>query len=224
MGIEVGGANPADAGQAVYTRGILRLYDPLVLNFSFPVLWRCPKAQLIGLYKDHVSSRHLDIGVATGRLLEECTFPSDTPEITLMDLNANSLAVAAQKLARYAPRVHRANVLDEWDLPPASFDSIGMLNLLHCVPGTIPEKSVAFEHAYTTLAPGGVLFGSTVLAEGTKQPWLSRPALWFWNRRGIFSNLKDSFEDLDAALGPVFDSHEIRVKGMVALFSARKQA
>jgi hypothetical protein len=41
------------------------------------------------------------------------------------------------------------------------------------------------------------------------------------NRRGIFSNLEDSLEDLDAGLGRAFDSHEIEVQGAIALFTAR---
>lgn len=193
----------------------------MVYGFTLPVLWRCPKSRIIEFYNENVSGRHLDIGVATGRLLSECHFPVAAPEITLMDLNRNSLEAAARRLARYEPRVHQANVLEPWGLPAASFDSVGMSNLLHCVPGDMSEKAVAFEHARTALAPGGVLFGATVLGEGVEHTRLARSALGSLNRNGTFSNLKDGVESLAAGLGGAFASHEIRVEGTVALFVAR---
>jgi hypothetical protein len=138
-----------------------------------------------------------------------------------MDLNENSLEVAARRLARYAPTTHQANVLEPWGLQPDSYDSVGMVNVLHCVPGAMLAKTVAFEHARTALAPGGVLFGATVLGGGVEHTRLSRMALKGMNRRGVFSNLEDSLEDLDAGLGRVFDSHEVHVEGAAALFTAR---
>ncbi len=112
-------AHPAYAGQALYTRRFLTVYDAVIYGFNSPVLWRCSKAGLIELYDAHVSPRHLDIGVGTGRLLDECRFPVPAPEITLMDLNPNSLDAASQRLARYEPRTHRANVLDPGACRPA---------------------------------------------------------------------------------------------------------
>ncbi len=217
-------ANPAYAGQAIYTRSFLAVYDAVVYGFNSPVLWRCPKARFVELYDAHVSARHLDIGVGTGRLLDECRFPVPTPEITLMDLNRNSLQAASRRLVRYAPRTHQANVLEPWGLAPGSFDSVGMSHLLHCLPGAIPEKAIVFEHARTALAPGGVLFGATILGRGVKHTRLAGLALRANNRQGVLSNLNDSLEDLDAGLARSFASHEIRVQGAVALFTARTSA
>ncbi|MFZ1925952.1 MAG: class I SAM-dependent methyltransferase [Solirubrobacteraceae bacterium] len=209
------------AGQAAYTPRLLKVYDAVVYRFNGPILWRCSKDRFLELYNANVSARHLDIGVATGCLLDECRFPLAAPRITLMDLNENSLEVAARRLARYAPITHQANVLEPWGLQPDSYDSVGMVNVLHCVPGAMPAKTVAFEHARTALAPGGVLFGATILGGGVEHTRLSRMALKGMNRRGVFSNLEDSLEDLDAGLGRVFDSHEVHVEGAVALFTAR---
>jgi SAM-dependent methyltransferase len=206
-------ADPVYAGQALYTRRFLAVYDAVIYGFNSPVLWRCPKVRLIELYDAHVSGRHLDIGVGTGRLLDECRFPVADPEITLMDLNPNSLDAAARRLARYAPRTHRASVLDAWGLLQRSFDSVAMCHLLHCLPGAIPQKAVAFEHASAALAPGGVLFGATLLGEGVEHTWLSRRALAASNRRRVMCNLNDTLEDLDAALDHAFDSHQIEVVG-----------
>ena len=98
---------PAHAGQAVYTRGFLSAYDAFVYGFNSPVLWRCPKARLVEHYDAHVSARHLDIGVGTGTLLDTARFPVAAPEITLMDLNPNSLAAASARIARYESRTTR---------------------------------------------------------------------------------------------------------------------
>lgn len=213
--------DPSYAGQAAYTRWRLRFYDAVVHGFNGRFLWRCPKRRLVGLYDSFVSGRHLDIGVGTGCLLDECRFPVAAPQVTLMDLNPNPLEMAARRLGRYAPGTHRANVLESWDLPPASYDSIGMAYLLHCLPGTMSEKAIVFEHARFALAPGGVLFGATVLGEQADHTPLSRAALHGLNRRGVFSSLGDTLEGLDAALASSFDSRKIDLQGAVALFSAR---
>ncbi len=158
--------DPAYAGQALYTRRFLRVYDAVIYGFNSPVMWRCPKARMIELYDAHVSGRHLDIGVGTGRLLNECRFPAATPQITLMDLNPNSLDAAARRLTRYAPRTHQANALDPWGLPQGSFDSVAICHVLHCLPGAIPEKAIVFEHARSALAAGACCLGPRSWAAG----------------------------------------------------------
>lgn len=215
--------NPAYAGQAVYSRTMLRLYDAMVYRVNAPLFWRCRVRRLVELYGEHVSLCHLDIGVGTGYLLNHCRFPASSPEITLMDLNPNSLEFAARRLRRYEPTVHQGNVLAAWELSDASFESIAMCNVLHCVPGAMREKAVAFDHGRAALRPGGTLFGSTVLAHGVEHTRSSRRVLERMNRRGIFSNSEDSLEDLDAALARRFAWHEIEVHGAVALFAARDQ-
>ncbi len=214
-------SDPAYAGQAHYTPESLRLYDFRVFRVNYPFLYRCSSKRLVELYDRYASKRHLDIGVGSGYLIDHGRFPTPEPQITLMDLNLSSIAFATERLRRYAPRTHQANVLTPWGLPARSFDSVGMLNLLHCLPGTMVEKAVAFDHARDVLAPGGCLFGATVLGKGVKQGPLSRRWVSFLNSRGMFDNQEDGAEDLDAALARSFDSHEVTVEGCVAIFSAR---
>lgn len=213
--------DPAHAGQAVYTRTFLSVYDALVYGFNSPVLWRCPKARLVEHYDAHVSARHLDVGVGTGTLLDAARFPVAAPEITLMDLNPNSLAAASHRLARYSPRTHRANVLEDWHLEPGTYESVALTHVLHCLPGSMADRAVAFEQADRVLAPGGTLFGATILAKDVP---LNPPARAFTalsNARGILHNWDDGPAELDAALGHVFPDHEVRIHGTVALFAAR---
>jgi len=214
--------DPAYAGQAGYNRITLPLYDLVVMRYNMPKLWRCPKECLFELYDENVSGRHIDIGVASGYLIDRCRFPTDSPEITLMDLSPNSLRYAARRLRRYQPRTHQANVLEPWGLPPESFESVAMSNLLHCVPGTLREKSVAFEHARDALAPGGTLFGATILGFEADHSKKSRKAIERLNRKGAASNLEDRREDLEAGLAETFPSCEVQVEGVVALFTANK--
>jgi SAM-dependent methyltransferase len=215
--------DPAYAGQAGYTRFTLPFYDLLVMRYNLPKLWRCPKERILEQYDENVAGRHLDIGVASGYLIDRCHFPTDSPEITLMDLNPNSLRFAARRLRRYRPRTHRANVLEPWGLPPESFESVAMSNLLHCVPGTLREKSVAFEHARDALAPGGTLFGATILGLEADHSKRSRKAIERLSRKGAASNLEDRREDLEAGLAATFPSSEVEVQGVIALFTASKE-
>ena len=93
--------------------------------------------------------------------------------------------------------------------------------LLHCLPGDIASKSVVFDHCQTVLAPGGVVFGSTVLSSGVKHtPW-SRLMMNKLNSEGVFSNLHDDREHLRDQLRKRFDALDVQVAGTVALFSAR---
>jgi SAM-dependent methyltransferase len=212
--------DPAWAGAAFYSRRNLRFYD-MIVAFNCRVFMRCPRPRLVQLYDEHVSARHLDIGPATGWLLDACRFPSAEPAITLMDLNPDALAVASARLARYRPTTHHASALEPFGLPANNFDSVGMSLLLHCLPGAIPSKAVVLEHARSVLTPGGVVFGATLLNGGVVHTTLSRRWMEALNRRGNVNNLDDNLDDLDAALGRTYREHELRVKGTVALFSAR---
>ena len=164
-------------------------------GFIHPVLWRCPKARLVEHYAENLSARHLDIGVATGALLDPAPFPVAAPELTLMDLNPNSLAVASARLSRYAPRTHQTNVLEDWRLEPGTDDSVAMTNLLHCLPGPMAAKGVAFERCPPRpAAPGGTLFGVTILGEGRldhNPPARVPPMRGFSNARGILDISRD---------------------------------
>jgi SAM-dependent methyltransferase len=137
-----------------------------------------------------------------------------------MDLNPNSLAAAARRLARYSPRTHRANVLEDWHLEPGTYDSVAMTHLLHCLPGPMSAKGVAFEHARRALAPGGTFFGATILGKGVPISPLARAVMALSNARGILDNTDDGPAELDAALAAAFPTRTVTIHGTVALWSA----
>ena len=214
--------DPTYAGQAVYTARFLRTYDLMVLRFNGHLAWRCGPGPLVRMYDRHVSGRHLDIGVGSGYFLDKCTFPVESPEITLMDLNPNSLEAAANRIRRYGPKTHEANALEPFGLPEGGFDSVGLNWLLHCIPGDMTSKGAVFDHCKTVLSPGGVVFGSTVLTGGVPQTWFSRWMLDALNDRNeAFSNRHDDLDTLKAQLDQRFSHTQVEVVGSVAIFSGR---
>jgi len=212
----------ARQGAAAYTPLTLALYDLAVLGFSNSIVWQCPSHVLLDFYNEHISDKHLDIGVGTGYFLDKCRFPSTIPKIALFDLNSHSLAKSAKRLRRYHPSCYQGDVLHRIDIGTSGFDSISLNYLLHCLPGDLASKSIVFEHVKPLLRDGGVIFGSTILGEGVRHNPLARQLMKIYNAKGIFSNLSDRQSDLEAGLKAHFDEHTIHTAGCVALFSARK--
>lgn len=217
----VAGHDPSHAGQAIYSPLTLAFYDLVVLTLSNPLVWRCPTGRILGLYDRHAAASHLDVGVGTGWYLDRCRFPVPSPRIGLLDLNASSLAAAARRIARYRPEQYRADVLKPIAIPAAPFDSIALTYLLHCLPGDITGKAVAFDHLMPLLAPGGVMFGATLLSEGVERSAVARALMGTYNRKGVFSNARDSAAALEAALKQRFRSVAIDLVGCAALFVAK---
>jgi SAM-dependent methyltransferase len=214
-------AKQVKAGQAPYNKLLLAVYDPYV-RFNYRFLWGCRPSQVLDLYNEHVSANHLDVGVATGTILDYCTFPTSSPRLALMDLNPNSLAVAARKLARYHPETYLRNILDPIEIDAPLFDSVGLANLLHCLPGTMKTKKTVLENLKAVLKPGGTLFGCTLLGRGVGRNPLARLTLYFMNARGYLSNKQDDLEGLKLNLAECFPESSVKLIGCVALFSARK--
>jgi SAM-dependent methyltransferase len=215
-------AKDVEEGQAFYTPLSLRGYDLLVLRLSNPLVWKCPTSRILAHYDCHVSGNHLDVGVGTGYYLDRCRFPSQ-PRLALMDLNPHSLRHAARRTSRYRPETFRCNVLEPLDVPPQlpKFESIGMTYLLHCIPGSIEEKAVAFDHLRAVLNPGGRVFGATLLHGGVPRGRLARRLMAVYNRKGIFHNTGDTLEGLEAELRRRFAESTVTVVGCAALFWAR---
>lgn len=211
--------DPAYPGQAIYTKSFMRAYDAIVW-FNGRFAWRCPPNRLIPIYSQNVSDNHLEVGVGSGYLLDKCELRSTHPTIVLLDLNASPLAAAARRLRRLQPRVHRANALEGFGLDN-SFGSIGMNWLLHCLPGSLPEKAVVFDHCAAALAPEGVVFGSTVLSGGVEHTRLSRAIMGRLNSCGVFNNRDDNLWDLEAQLNQRFKCVFVHAIGSVGVFRAQ---
>jgi SAM-dependent methyltransferase len=209
------------AGAAIYSRFVLAFYDLEVLHLELPFVFGCRARAILDLYDRNVSGTHLDVGVGTGYFLDRCRFPVERPEIHLMDLNANSLGWTARRIRRYAPVAHRCDVLAPVREPLPRFGSIGLSNLLHCLPGTMGEKQAVFRNLAPFLREDGVLFGVTVLGQGVDGAGaLYRGLNRLYNRKRIFCNLADSAAALDEALAASFARHCVWTVGAMAFFTA----
>lgn len=209
------------AGQAIYTKQALGAYDFVVLGVSNHFIWKCPTRRLVEHYDRHVTSNHLDVGVGTGYFLDKCRFRSPSPRVALMDLNQNTLDFASRRIARYQPETYRRNVLEPIRFDAPKFDSVGVNYLLHCIPGSIESKSVAFDHLKALMNPGAVLFGSTLLQGGVDRTWFAKRLMDIYNKKGIFSNQADDLDRLTTELRKRFSDVVVEVVGCAALFSGR---
>lgn len=208
-------------GAAVYSKLLLTFYDLIVIYLSNTFAWRCPRDRFTALYAQHTGARHLEVGPGTGWYLANSGMLSGT-NVTLMDLNTNSLASARGRLGDWAPRTVVGNVLEP--LPPeiGPVDSIGLNYVLHCVPGTWADKGAAFGHLAERLAADGMLFGGTVLGRGVRHNAAGRKLMALYNAKGIFHNTEDDAEGLEHALERYFADVRITVVGTVALFRASR--
>nr|CAM34374.1 O-methyltransferase [Streptomyces tendae] len=206
--------------QQAYSERRLAVYDAVVLGLFCSLVWRCPRREMLRMYNRGVGRRHLDIGPGTGWFLDRCRFPVPDPQITLLDLSAECLEMSASRLARYGPRTCQANLLDEPALPEGYFDSAAMNLVFHTLPGGWERKGAVLGRVARTLRPGGVLFGSTVLAEGVRMNALTRRMLAEQYRRGNFQNQGDDAAGLERQLRKHFRTSRVVLRGNVALFRA----
>jgi len=209
-------------GTEVYSQFVLKIYDWYVLWYNCRFLWECPAYYFLELYNQYVSANHLDIGVGTGYFLDKCKFPGTNIRLALMDSSANPLVTASKRLSRYKPEVYQRNALEALGINAQPFDSIGMMNLLHCIPGNLKTKAVVFEYAKEVMNPGAVIFGSTILYKGVKRNALATLAIKYYNKNGSMANMDDSLEDLQESLRSSFSDSSVKVIGCEALFWARK--
>lgn len=216
-------ASETEAGQAVYSPLLLRVYDWYVLGFTSRLIWGCPASKLVAHYNRHVRATHLDVGVGTGYFLDRCRFPTASPSVTLMDMNRNSLDHCARRIARHQPEVVVGDVLAELPFAKPQFESIALNYLIHCLPADIEGgKWRVFANLAPTLRPDGVLFGATVLCEDLELGVAQRKLMGAYQRKGIFGNQHDSLAKLEAGLRGSFDDVEIELSGAVGVFSARR--
>ncbi len=213
-------SNNVEAGQAVYSKALLSIYDLWVLGFSNSFLWRCPTKILREEFIKNATNNHLDVGVGTGYYLDKC-LNNTKRRLALLDLNPNSLEVAVSRVSRFGPEIYRANILDKLDLQCDKFDSISMNYLLHCLPESLKEKSLVFRNLLPYLNDNGVIFGSTILGKDVEAGYLTRKLMSVYNTKGISDNYQDSLSVLSSSLHEYFRIVDIQVIGCVAIFTAK---
>ncbi|WP_022948586.1 class I SAM-dependent methyltransferase [Methylohalobius crimeensis] len=209
------------AGHTIYSPRILRVYDWFVLGLSNRLIWKCPTRRLARHYDRHVTGNHLDVGIGTGYFLDKCRFPTPSPRVALMDLNRNSLDFTSRRIARYTPEIYRCDLLEPISMEMGKFDSVGVNYLLHCLPGSIGDKAIIFDHLKPLMNPHAVIFGATLLQGSVQRNWAAKRLMAVYNHKGIFSNRHDDLDGLKQALSRRFKDVSIEIAGCAALFSGR---
>jgi SAM-dependent methyltransferase len=211
------------AGAAVYSPWVLKLYDWWVLGVSNRWAWQCSTTEvLVPFYRRHIGKRHLDVGVGTGFYLEHAGFARDQ-QLALLDLNENSLRAAAARLGRTDVSWFVQDVVQPLTaLGDRKYDSIALFYLLHCLPGAMADKACVFDHLKPHLAEAGVLYGATILGDAVGHNGLGRKLMDVYNKKGIFGNRTDTLEGLEKALHAHFAEVELAQHGKVACFAARR--
>lgn len=211
--------NAVAKAHAVYTPFTLSIYDVLVHGLSNRFAWRCPTRRLIALYRDNLSSHHLEAGVGTGFLLDRAG-TARLSRLVLLDANRNCLDRAGRRLARFKPELHQVNLLAPLTLDLAPVDSVGLTYVLHCLPGRMSEKLKAIDHLRPLMSKGATLFGATILGRGIAPNRAASALLDLYNAKGVFNNCEDDMAALSDGLRQRFDEVAIAEEGCVALFRA----
>jgi SAM-dependent methyltransferase len=214
--------DPAYRGQSDYSPVLLRLYDPLVLGPISRYVWQFPMEKHGNFYPEHIRPNHLDIGPGTGYFLEHSGLP-DGSKVTILDPNPNVLRYVKRRLRRLDVTAVEADVLKPFPMS-GLFDSVGLNMVLHCLPGPMERKAPAIENIARVIAPGGVLFGASVLGISAPHTRLGRAVLRAFNRRGAFGNIDDTEAGLRDILGRSFNNVELKTYGGIATFVATNQA
>jgi len=213
----------AERDGAAYSPRLLAVYDLRVLKVNCRFVWRCSTRHTLALYNRHISADHLDIGTGTGWHLCHATYPVEHPQVTLVDLNRNSLDETSRRLRRRGidPETRVGTVLQPLPID-RRFGSVSSTCLMHCVPGGWDKKGKAFQHIADVVADNGVFFGATVLDSGVPHTALSRAEMRQLRARGMFHNESDDLTGLVYALERAFESVDVGTRGSVALWTARQ--
>src|SRR5579862_3920742 len=205
-------------GQSIYTKKSLRFYDLIVTKFSNRFAWQCPRSVLIDFFKKHTSSNHLDIGVGTGYFLEQLHLVPGKQRLGLLDLNKDCLEYAKTSLNQFVPEIYHHSIFEPFTSITKKFDSVSLNYVLHCVPGSLAQKAIAFDHSKAILNQNGKLFGTTILGKNIKHNWLAKKLLTIYNNKKIMTNFNDDYETLLSELQKRFSKVEVKIHGCVALF------
>jgi hypothetical protein len=150
---------------AIYTPLMLSTYDVLVHGLSNRFAWLCPTQQLIELYRTNLPANHLEAGVGTGFFIDRAG-----ARISIGSPCSTSIAIVST-VPRIGSRISsrrstKSTFSPRVGLDLAPFSSVGLTDVLHCLPGSMSQKLVAVDHLRALMRDGGVAFGATILGSG----------------------------------------------------------
>jgi len=81
---------------------------------------------------------------------------------------------------------------------------------------------VVFKNLYVLLNPGGVIFGSTIIADSNDSNWLAKRLMKIYNKKGVFTNTEDNIQTMTRLLSEQYEKFELNVVGSAAQFVIHK--
>lgn len=212
--------------QAYFNPLLLFFYDWIVYSIVSKYIWGCSVELLLSHYRALLDSPHLEVGVGTGYLLDR--LDPVGKRIDLMDLSDSCLAKAGARLARFEPDKIKHNILEPYPEDEANrkhyYSSICLNYVLHCVPGSFKDKSIALGNLKTLLTKDGIIFGATVVAKNNNSSKLAQLAMRVLNRMGIFNNSHDDPKKLKSELAKYYQHVDVTVISSTAFFIASDYA
>ncbi|KAJ5762453.1 uncharacterized protein N7511_005835 [Penicillium nucicola] len=231
------------ASASYYNALVLTCYDYCVHSLFMVYLWGCPTTTVtLPFFKSNIGRRHMDVGVGTGyfpaavrqsvqqkqqnhAVLLDSPFLQWPEKLLLVDLNPNCTEMAASRVGVR----DRTEILivDVFQPLPAvesveKYDSISLMNLLHCLPGSAEYKSQVFGNLKPFLKDNGTLFGGTILGKGVQHNFLGKALMWVFNCIGIFHNYEDEKGLFLQVLEKEFGKVDHVVVGRILLFVAKE--
>ncbi|EAN2945084.1 SAM-dependent methyltransferase [Citrobacter werkmanii] len=197
-------------------------YELWELGLSNRLAWKCNTKIILQHYLDNISTKHIDLGVGSGYYLP---FLPNNCDISILDANPKKLEIALIKMRnkRLKQIIHH----DVYSHYPSElhgkFNSASMYYLLHCLPGSMESKIVVIENAKKLLSCRGTLFGATILGSRVTHNLAGKKLTAYYNKKGIYSNEKDSADELYRILSTNFLKVSLNVEGSVAFFSASQK-
>jgi 2-polyprenyl-3-methyl-5-hydroxy-6-metoxy-1,4-benzoquinol methylase len=195
-------------------------YEIIVYRINTPFGWGARLADIDAFYKKHMSSNHLEIGLASSRFI--LNNAQSQQQVTLLDINPFNLKKSTEQLKEhYQIHAIEANILHPIETDKR-YDSIALNYVLHCLPGdlSVNSKGICLKHLAHLLNKNGKLFGSTIIGQEVQHNAFGRFLMKKFNAKGIFNNHNDHIEDLRMTLESIFNQVEINQKGRLAFFVA----
>ena len=204
-----------------------KLYDFVTYEINGRFGWGITKSQIQTLYNRFAGTEaHCEVGLATPSLVAGAV--PQSAAVLIVDVDSDFLTKAEKTLKELGygsikKVTHDITTPFEGRMD-AKYEAIGLNFVLHCVPGTLSpsSKGVCFQHLKAVLAPGGVLFGSTVLGYSAGHNMFGSFIMKKYNDPsiGIFRNGDDDLRDIRAALARAFKRFEVKMYGRVVVYAA----
>ncbi len=203
-----------------YQGKTLKYADRFTTKILNPLVWQCPNDSIEKLYKERISTNHLEVAVGTGFWLKYSL--ESGSRLALLDASQEALDHASAALDRHRPETFNADVTkplgDIFDAEE-SFDSLGLTYLFHLIPGNLELKAAkVLDNLLPYVSPNVSVFGATILGAEIRRPMLAMAAMSYGYRKKIFWNKNDSLGDIMEVLSARFRVFNVEVQGCAVLF------